>query len=71
MVDRPTETELALDAIDEHFKIAIGGMYGDLGTYGVAPIRTFEDAKALAETVWHNATITRRAAIAIINEKTT
>ena len=72
MTDRPTERDLELDAIDEAFKVAIGGMYRDLQTYspavGVGP-KNPEEAKKLALDVLSNARKQRTVAIAIISEE--
>lgn len=68
MTDRPTEHDLALDAIDDQFKAQIAQMMRDLGAYGVPPVKTFEDAQKLAREVWQNARTQRNAAIAIISE---
>ena len=66
MADRPDETDLALDAIDEAFKRAVGQCYVDLTTFGVAPIRTFDDALGQATRTFQNARRALKAAIAIV-----
>jgi hypothetical protein len=71
MPERPSELDLALDAIDDRFKAAIGGMCNDLSTYGVAPVKTFADAQKLARTVYVNARQNRNAAISIVREQIT
>lgn len=72
MTDRPMQLDLELDAIDEAFKVAIGGMYRDLQTYspavGVGP-KTVDEAKKLARDVLKNARAQRAEAIALINEE--
>ena len=68
---RPSQHDLELDAIDDAFKRAIMGMYGDLDTYaanvGVGP-KTIEDAKKLAREVRDSARKKRTIAIEIVNE---
>lgn len=72
MTERPSERDLALDAIDEAFKTACGGMYRDLQTYapgtGVGP-KTFDEAKVLARGIFNDARAKRAAAIAIVNQE--
>jgi hypothetical protein len=70
--DRPTDRQLALDAIDEAFKTALGGMYRGLQTYGpgvgVGP-KNFDEAKKLARGIYADAKAKRAAAIAIVDEE--
>lgn len=71
MTGRPSERDLALDAIDEAFKQACGQAYRDLDTYapeaGVGP-KTFDEAKKLARGVFIQARVKRNAAIAIVTD---
>jgi hypothetical protein len=69
MVDRPTEKDIALDGIDDAFKLACGQVFRDLETYapgaGIGP-KTFEEAKELARKVLIEARAKRSAAIEIV-----
>jgi len=69
--DRPSERDLALDAIDEAFSDACKGMSRSLQSYapgeGPGP-KTAAEAKALARGIFIEARRERDAAIALIND---
>ena len=68
MTERPAQREIELDAIDDAFKRSIAQAYVDLTTYGVAPIRTFDDARNQAAKTVMLARRTRAAAIALVEK---
>lgn len=70
MTDRSSERDLELDAIDEAFKRSIAQAYVDLNTYGVEPIKTFEDAQHQARITVGLARIARKTAITIVSGTT-